>query len=154
MLREVRRLGTATGSSWRVLGDRSGDVADVAEPRLEAVLDDELDFGLTQSGLQYAGFKGNSGFRARRQLRSVFSLVLMGSDQCCDEPRRYEEAFGHPVSLTFRRSRPEHDGRQQGQDAEHSMSHGTISSANAIILAGKCGNSIDRREKRAVQSAP
>lgn len=33
--------------------------------------------------------------------------LLLGF-QCGDEPRRYEEAFGHPVALTFRRRRPEH----------------------------------------------
>ncbi|MER7480558.1 class I SAM-dependent methyltransferase [Streptomyces sp. NPDC126510] len=33
--------------------------------------------------------------------------LLLGF-QCGEEPRRYEEAFGHPVSLTFRRRRPEH----------------------------------------------
>ena len=32
--------------------------------------------------------------------------LLLGF-QCGDEPRRYEEAFGHQVSLTFRRRRPE-----------------------------------------------
>ncbi|MFF7373748.1 class I SAM-dependent methyltransferase [Streptomyces massasporeus] len=32
--------------------------------------------------------------------------LLLGF-QCGDEPRRYEEAFGHQVSLTFRRGRPE-----------------------------------------------
>jgi SAM-dependent methyltransferase len=32
--------------------------------------------------------------------------LLLGF-QSGDEPRRYEEAFGHPVSLTFRRRRPE-----------------------------------------------
>ncbi|MEU1318126.1 class I SAM-dependent methyltransferase [Streptomyces tibetensis] len=32
--------------------------------------------------------------------------LLLGF-QCGDEPRRYEEAFGHRVSLTFRRRRPE-----------------------------------------------
>lgn len=32
--------------------------------------------------------------------------LLLGF-QCGDEPRRYEEAFGHRVSLTFRRGRPE-----------------------------------------------
>ncbi|MFF6917838.1 methyltransferase domain-containing protein [Streptomyces sp. NPDC012466] len=33
--------------------------------------------------------------------------LLLGF-QCGDEPRHYEEAFGHPVALTFRRRRPEH----------------------------------------------
>ncbi|CAL9498982.1 hypothetical protein SUDANB1_03389 [Streptomyces sp. enrichment culture] len=33
--------------------------------------------------------------------------LLLGF-QYGDEPRRYEEAFGHDVSLTFRRGRPEH----------------------------------------------
>ncbi|MEV0243005.1 methyltransferase domain-containing protein [Streptomyces sp. NPDC050674] len=33
--------------------------------------------------------------------------LLLGF-QCGDEPRHYEEAFGHSVGLTFRRRRPEH----------------------------------------------
>lgn len=33
--------------------------------------------------------------------------LLLGF-QCGDEPRHYEEAFGHSVALTFRRRRPEH----------------------------------------------
>ncbi|MYS93437.1 MULTISPECIES: class I SAM-dependent methyltransferase [Streptomyces] len=33
--------------------------------------------------------------------------LLLGF-QCGDEPRHYEQAFGHSVALTFRRRRPEH----------------------------------------------
>ncbi|GAA2323174.1 class I SAM-dependent methyltransferase [Streptomyces hawaiiensis] len=40
-----------------------------------------------------------------RALRPGGHLLL--GFQCGDEPRRYEEAFGHQVSLTFRRRRPE-----------------------------------------------
>lgn len=41
---------------------------------IHAVRDGELDFGLAQSDVQYAGFTGRSGLGVNRQLRSVFSL--------------------------------------------------------------------------------